>query len=367
MTHNLQFRQGLRPSLKAARCVCVMLALTSIVAPVCALAAKGDIVSFDPPGSTFTVPYGINESGTIVGYYQDAQFIYHGFVRDLSGSITTFDAPGAAIAPNAGTLAFGINDAGQIVGYYSPATAPGTSIGYIRDAIGTITSIQASNATYTQPSAINSAGQVAGCAARNLYCNDIGSHDEGIVRDISGNITVSFPQNSITVNPLSINSKGDVTGFYLDSKNSFHGFTRASTGKITEFDAPGAYSLGGSAGTRPWSINDNTAVAGFYQDATLRTRGFVRDPKGNITSFDAPGTLTQTTAVAINAGGAITGWYSDSTGATHGFFRDHLGTFTGFDAPGGQGETYGISLNRSGQIVGYYLDTKWVGHGFLRE
>ena len=81
-------------------------------------ASADPIYSFtaiDVPGSGNTYAYGINNSGQIVGYFQDAGG-YHGFV-DTGGRFTTIDVPGAYF-----TLAYGINDSGQIVGSFVHAS-----------------------------------------------------------------------------------------------------------------------------------------------------------------------------------------------------------------------------------------------------
>src|SRR5437667_12791356 len=49
------------------------------------------ITSFDPPGSTRTRPASINNAGAVTGYYLDSRGIEHGFIRDASGLITSFD------------------------------------------------------------------------------------------------------------------------------------------------------------------------------------------------------------------------------------------------------------------------------------
>jgi hypothetical protein len=41
----------------------------------------GNIVTVEPVGSVFTFPAGINDLGTIAGYYVDANGISHGFLR----------------------------------------------------------------------------------------------------------------------------------------------------------------------------------------------------------------------------------------------------------------------------------------------
>jgi hypothetical protein len=44
-------------------------------------ARNGTFTTFDPKGSTDTEPRAINPAGEIAGYYTDANFIQHGFLR----------------------------------------------------------------------------------------------------------------------------------------------------------------------------------------------------------------------------------------------------------------------------------------------
>src|SRR5262249_58805081 len=65
------------------------------------------------PGSFSAWAYGINAAGTIVGRYYDAGFKTHGFLYS-NGTYTILDDP---LGIN-GNAALGINDSGQIVGQY---------------------------------------------------------------------------------------------------------------------------------------------------------------------------------------------------------------------------------------------------------
>jgi Big-like domain-containing protein/chitobiase/beta-hexosaminidase-like protein len=60
----------------------------------------------------------INDAGEIVGVYMDTNNVGHGFLRAASGSITSFDVPGAGTGSYQGTAAFAINAAGTIAGIY---------------------------------------------------------------------------------------------------------------------------------------------------------------------------------------------------------------------------------------------------------
>lgn len=71
------------------------------------------ITTFEVPGSIGTQPSSINRTGTITGFYADADGLNHGFVRDNNGNITTVDVPGAT-----NTSALSINSTGEIAGLY---------------------------------------------------------------------------------------------------------------------------------------------------------------------------------------------------------------------------------------------------------
>lgn len=71
------------------------------------------VIIFDPPGSIATASRVINNR-SVIGNYQDAAGLYHGFVQTEDGIITTFDLEGAT-----NTYAGSIDEAGRITGFYS--------------------------------------------------------------------------------------------------------------------------------------------------------------------------------------------------------------------------------------------------------
>ena len=90
----------------------------------------GGFTSFDAPSASTaagsfsgTYPVSINDFGEITGDYLDANDVYHGFVRTPHGTITSFDVPGANTTPGAygGTFPSSNNTAGVITGYYQDA------------------------------------------------------------------------------------------------------------------------------------------------------------------------------------------------------------------------------------------------------
>jgi hypothetical protein len=327
-------------------------------------------VEFDPPGSIFTVPRAINSSGEIAGYYEDSGLTLHGFLRDASGSITTFDMPGAATGNVTGTIPQALNDSGEVVGYYNPTSAPAESEGFIRDASGNFTVVQVADYTATQVFSVNNGGQIAGCTAQTDYCYNYGSTGTvGFLTNLSGDALIFSPSGADTVIPVSINNRGAVAGYY-SATDGIHGFTRGPGGSITEFDPPNTL-FGPGAGTFPSAINDSGLVVGYYWDNTndqIRIRGFFRTAKGIITAFDAPGTTSDTYPTSVNAAGTIVGYCVE--GKWGAFVREPSGTIIAFEAPGAethQGGTNPSSINAAGQIAGSYYDTAGVAHGFLRD
>ena len=86
-------------------------------------ALDGTFTTFDAPGAgtqqgVGTQTQGLNLEGATTGNYLDASYVSHGFLRAPDGTFTTFDAPGAGTGFLQGTVATSINDLGQIVGQY---------------------------------------------------------------------------------------------------------------------------------------------------------------------------------------------------------------------------------------------------------
>jgi probable HAF family extracellular repeat protein len=71
----------------------------------------------DVPGATGTFAYGINDRTDVVGWYLDQQFGEHGFVLS-GGTFMTIDVPGSLA-----TLVTGINNNGELVGLWFDSSA----------------------------------------------------------------------------------------------------------------------------------------------------------------------------------------------------------------------------------------------------
>jgi len=159
--------------------------------------AGSQATTFDPPGAGMaagqgTFPQQNLNSGAIVGYYVDGNSVAHGYIRSAHGQYTIIDVPGAA-----GTQAFGINDKGTVVGWwFEPPTANGSVYhGYLRDKDGNLTYFDVPGAgpyqsqgtspivTIPLPLSINLGGTVSGTYV------DTNNVPHCFVRSVDGNIT----------------------------------------------------------------------------------------------------------------------------------------------------------------------------------
>ena len=97
----------------------------------------GTFVVFDPPeaGPDGSLADGINDSGTILGNYIDANLVRHGYLRKTDGTFVTFDDPSAAQLAvsftNLDTAPRRINASGVVAGLFSDAA--GTRHGFLRE------------------------------------------------------------------------------------------------------------------------------------------------------------------------------------------------------------------------------------------
>jgi probable HAF family extracellular repeat protein len=110
--------------------------------------------SINYPDASQTVAFGINNSGSIVGYYRDAIGHTHGFLYE-GGTFSSIDFPGASE-----TYAVGINNSGDLVGWYA-LTIHGPGRGFLYSG-GSFITLDAPGASQTIANGINDSGNIAG-------------------------------------------------------------------------------------------------------------------------------------------------------------------------------------------------------------
>ena len=363
--------------IKVARAV--LLAVCVLGLSLVAMAHEPIFITFDPPGSTFTVPHLITENGVIGGYYYDDNGVAHGFLRAPDGQITTFSVPGAGNGGSyqEGTFAWSHNERGEVAGYYIDngmvahgflRLPDGDSREFNVDGAG-INSGQGTFATN-----INPEGEIAGyyIDSNNVYHGFSRGRNGAIIPFDTPGAGAGPGQGTFTEFVDCLNPAGAIAGDYTDSNDVEHGFLRTPGGHIATFNAPGAGTTAGSyQGTYSAGINPPGSITGFSVDNANVFHGFLRARDGKIVMFDAPGAGAAigqgTQPTGINSVGAITGLSVSSD--FHGFVRSPDGNITTFDVPGagcaGNG-TYPTGINSEGAITGLYTDANCVWHGFLR-
>src|SRR5262249_26043333 len=125
--------------------------------PAFLLTSKGRLRRFEPMDAGCTTDtFSIGSDASIVGDYSGNDGMYHGFLRSKNGTITAIDAPNAT-----DTFASDINNSGAVVGTFIDSDG---YHGYIRAADGTFTTYDAPGgpASGAIASRINNPGEVEG-------------------------------------------------------------------------------------------------------------------------------------------------------------------------------------------------------------
>ena len=217
---------------------------------------KGELTSVTVPDSVYTELVHINNQGTAVGNYIDADGLGHGFTYSPRGAITPLPAP----VPGAFTGALGINNKGAVVGFYS-LDGFATVHGYRYEG-GKFTPIDIPDALYIYPWAITNSGTVGG------WFVDGAGYPHGFLADRDGHATPFDVPGALATFIYGLNERGDIVGSYYDATVTRHGFL-SRAGAITTIDFPGAVD------SDVFDINDPGVIVGSYDGYS---RGFVAYP-----------------------------------------------------------------------------------------
>jgi len=250
----------------------------------------GTFVVFDPPGADpvvgGTYPVGINDRGVIAGGFGDSHAVFHGFLRNPDGTFIVFDAPGVSpgVGNYLGTEPQSINARGEIVGVYEGADFVGH--GFIRAPDGKITvfddpaeGVGVNQGTWAY--GINDRGEISGAVTDPAG----GSH--GFVRSPKGAYTdFDFPgETSAAFNSALINNEGVTAGYYATPTGFVAGYERSAEGRMVSFvpavsaGATAVWTFGLAAdGTTLGRVNDNNSVG----------HAFMRSPGGKTVVFNVP-------------------------------------------------------------------------------
>jgi hypothetical protein len=303
------------------------IALIGTLTPSVAVRAAGNDVRYafqtiNAPSAGNTVAMANNASGDVVGYFTDANKVYHGFLL-RGGAFTTLDYPGADVA---WSQAGAINDAGDIAGSYSLKTpAPAGNVhGFLRTAAGQWSNVDYPEGTHLMQGGaygILADGTVLGC----YHDGNPATAMFGYTKGPKGVTTQSYPQATPFSMHYSATPDGKTTvGAYLSGANqldNWHGYL-VEGGKVVSFDVPG------KVGTQALGISPGRTVVGVYRlgaGTAWTGHGFVAETNGSsdpaswsFSLVDVPDAV-QTVPRALNAKGELVGYYYDAAGVVHGF------------------------------------------------
>jgi hypothetical protein len=315
-----------------------LLAAVVIALPAVTLAQSNDAsIKLDNPGDlNFNQLLGINDEGTIVGYFGDGTVVpNNGYVLVPKNHYAVENythLPSGDVASQ--TQAIGINNQRfpDIVGFYTD-NATGFTHGFL-DANGVQEAID---------------------------------DPEGLPPNVSA------PNQNL----LAINDFGKAAGFWMDKNGHEHGFVveiDLSSRKPKKFVEIPPASFPGAVATQASAINDRDDVCGFWTDGSGNNHGFFGRLGEKLVTFNVKidgATAPSTSPFGCNNEGEIVGSYTDSQGAVHGFILEH-DRFRQFDATGSsQTAAFNVSgtfingVNDEGDIVGFYSDGTKV-NGFVR-
>jgi len=238
--------------------------------PVFVRAADGTVTFFEiAAGTSPALPLVIDAGGDIAGgYYTATSGIRQGFIRNSAGTITTL---GTAVPTgiNGSGDAAGTNDYGGLTG--------DSAVGFVRTAAGDITTFSAvpGPGWLTLAVSINNSQQVAG-EADFIPCLEprvcVALSSVGFLRQPDGTITTFGLPGIGTIHVTGINTSGQIIGFDQIFGKGSHGFVRDGSGVITPLDVPN------SSQTSPAGINDAGVIAGTFLDSEGMPHGFIRIP-----------------------------------------------------------------------------------------
>lgn len=155
---------------------------------------------------------------------------------------------------------------------------------------------------------------------------------------------------------LGINNAGIAVGDFADSAGNMHAYRYSiGTHKFTRIN------IRNSANVTATGIVGGTIV-GFFTTATGNVDAFVRHSNGSVTTFAKRG-ANMTQAFGINKAGVVVGAYT-SNSATIGFTWTP-GHFHVVNDPNGVGFTVVNGINNAGDLVGFYTDSHANTNGFL--
>jgi len=257
---------------------------------------------FEVPGSTSTVPFGLNDHGDVVGFYNDASGIRHGF-KFMDGKFSEVLLPvSGLVTPH------GINNLRDIVGRTQDVDR-GAARGFLLDSDGNFTRLDAPGAAETVPRCINSQRIVVGITIDPSGVAHGLRYENGLfsVFDVPGYIVDDWGLPCI-------NDQGVVTASLIENDERLVRSATLSNGVTTLMNLT-------SKDVRTYVewIGPTGALVGHttVSSSPPQQHGYVL-MNSRVTILDYPGAVV-TIVHAINSWGTVVGEFRGSDGLRHGF------------------------------------------------
>jgi hypothetical protein len=284
-----------------------------------------------------------------------------GQARATSLSFQTLDNP---VDPTFNQL-LGINNSGTIAGYFGSGAAGHPNKGYTLVPPSSYTNENFPGSVQTQVTGINNVGTTVGFwSDTNL---GVGMDSNFGFVDVGGAFTNVNNPNTATTPPvfnqlLGVNDKNVAAGFYTDAAGNTHGYTY--TIATNTFSADINDPDGNGTNTTATAINNGGEIAGFFTNMAGDTVGFL-DNGGTFTTVSVPGAMS-TMLLGLNNLGIADGVETGAAGNMHGIiFNSVTDSLQIFDDPNGIGTTTFNGLNDNGNITGFYVGGDDNTHGLL--
>ena len=170
----------------------------------------------DFPGTTFNQLLGLNNFDQAAGYFADAAGIDHPYIFDNNGGVFLVITIPVATG---GAQATGINDRGSISGFYIDNA--GKNHGFLI-AKGTFFTLDFPGATLTQAFGLNNEDHVVGAYM------DAAGLTHGFIFDDGFFQSVDDPEGVGTTIINGVNDRGQLVGFFVDAAGNTDGFFATS-------------------------------------------------------------------------------------------------------------------------------------------
>jgi len=211
-------------------------------------------------GTYYSEAFKSNDRGDVVGVYIGDDDLTHGFLL-RGGSVTTLDFPGAT-----DTYAYGINSSGTVVGYWDILDALGNVLVYhgFLWKNGAFSEVNFPGSGDSAVLGINAAGDYVG-----VWDSGVTSPTGHGFLNSNGQFTsFDFPGATVT-QADDINEPGRIVGTYIDASGAIHGFLKIH-------DAYSAIDFPGAPSTLAWGINNKGQIVGVHRDTVGGLpRGFI--------------------------------------------------------------------------------------------